>query len=132
MGVGYFILSFDAFLQLEYHRTGGIDDFDIVTLCQLVGLRGFSVCTQQHFDIVQTCHVVVVDGDKAHLAQTLALHTIMYNVTQTIERSALCQFLFCLLNGSGHAETEAATIVDFNFKHASGNHNTYLTDSEQQ
>ena len=120
LGVGYFILALDAFLQLEHHRTGGIDDLDIVPACQFVGLRGFSVSPQQHFHIVQLLHFVVLDGHEAHLTKTVTLHAIVHDITQAIEFIAMRQFLFGLLNSGGHTEAEATAIIDFDY------HNYYM------
>ena len=39
------ILRLDALLKLEYHRTGGIDDLDVVTTGKLIGLGGFAMGT---------------------------------------------------------------------------------------
>ena len=37
------VLVLDAFLQLQNHRTGRVDDFNIVPASQLVRFRRFSV-----------------------------------------------------------------------------------------
>ncbi len=41
------ILLLDAALQLEYHRTGGINDFDVVSLGKGISLRRFTMGTKQ-------------------------------------------------------------------------------------
>mgnify|MGYP007070224369 CR=1 FL=1 len=110
------ILPFYPLLQLEYHGTGGIDDLDIVALCQQVSLWRFAVSAQQHLGIVQPAQVVVVDGDESHVAQPFALHAVVHDVAQAIECIALGQFLLSFLDGSGHSETEAAADVDFYFQ----------------
>ena len=69
--------------------------------------------TQQYFDIVQTCHLVVVYGDEPHLTQTVAFHTIMYNIAQAVERAPFGQFLLGFLDGSGHSEAETAATIYF-------------------
>ena len=60
------ILFLDAFLQLQHHRTGSINDFDIVTTSHLVGLRGFAMSSQQHRYVVQASHLLMVDGHQSH------------------------------------------------------------------
>lgn len=69
---------------------------------------------EQYLHIVEFAQVVVVDGDKSHLAESFALHTIMYYITEAVERLALCQFFLGLFNGSGHAKAEATSLVNFN------------------
>ena len=71
---------------------------------------------QQHFGIMEFAKLVVVDGDKPHLAQTFTLHTIMYNIAQAIKLSTSGQFFLSLLNGSSHPKAETTTIVNLNFK----------------
>ena len=63
--------------------------------------------TEQYLDVMKTGKFFVVDGDKSHLLETLAFLAIVHDVTQAIERIALCQFFFRFLDGGGHSETEA-------------------------
>ena len=79
---------------------------------QLVGLRGFAMGTQQHLDIVQLAHLLVVDGDETHVAQALALHAVMDDVAKAIEGAATGELLLGLLYGGGHAEAETAAVVN--------------------
>ena len=82
---GVFIILFlDALLELEHHRTSGINDLDVVLTGELVGLRGLTVGTQQHLHVVQLAHIIVIDGDQSHLAQTITLHTIVDDITKTV------------------------------------------------
>ena len=78
------ILRLDTLLELEHHRTGGIDDLDVVTAGELVGLRGLAMGTEQHLHIVEFPHIGVVDGDKAHILQALALHTVVDDIAEAI------------------------------------------------
>ena len=73
--------------------------------------------TEQHLDIVQLAHLVVVDGNESHLTQTLTLHTIMHNITETIELRALGQLFFGLFDGGGHSKAEATAVVYFYLYH---------------
>ena len=66
---------------------------------------------QQHLDVVQPGHLSVVDGDEPHLAQALTLHAVVHDVAQAVERTPLGQLLLGFLNGSSHAEAEAAAVV---------------------
>ena len=84
LALAHLILFLDALLELEHHRTGGIDDLDVVAAGDLVGLRGFAVGTEEHLYIVEFAHIVVVDGDEAHIFQTLALHTVVDDIAETI------------------------------------------------
>ena len=70
--------------------------------------------TQQHLHVVQLPHLIMVNGDQSHLPKAVTLHPIMHDITQTIERITLCQFLLRFLNGSRHPETEATAIVNLN------------------
>ena len=108
------VLRLDALLELEHHRTGGIDDLDVVLAGQFIGLRGFTMGTQQHLDMVKLAHVVVVDGDESHLTQALALHAVVHDIAETIEGLALCELFLGFLNGGGHSETEATAFINFN------------------
>ena len=51
------VLLFDAFLELEHHRTGGVDDLDVVAAGEFVGLRGLAVGTEEHLHVVEFTHV---------------------------------------------------------------------------
>ena len=107
------ILTFDAPLQLKHHGACGIYNLNVVLLCELVCLRRLAVGAQQHFRIVQLIHIFMVDGYEPQIVEPFAFHAVVHDVAEAIERVALCQFFFCLPDGGGHAETEAATTVDF-------------------
>ena len=74
------ILSLDAFLQLQHHRTGGINDVYMVSLGQGISLRRLTISTQQHLDMIQLLHILVVDGDKPGMMQPFHLHSVVYDV----------------------------------------------------
>ena len=57
------ILTLDTFLQLQHHRTGGVNDVYMVLLSQGISLRRLTMSTQQHLDMMQLLHILVVDGD---------------------------------------------------------------------
>jgi hypothetical protein len=67
--------------------------------------------------MMELSHLVVIDGHQSHAPQPFALHSVVHNVTQTIERLALAQFFLGFLDGGGHPETEAAAIVYFDLEH---------------
>lgn len=113
------VLLLDALLQLQHHGAGGIDNVYVVAARQLVSLRRLAVGAQQHLDTVQPPQVVVVDGHQPHLLQAVALHAVMHNVAQAVERVALGQLFLGLLDGRGHAEAEAAAVVNLYLKHGS-------------
>ena len=113
----FIILSLDALLELEHHGTGGIDDLDVVATGELVGLRGFAMGTQQHLHIVELAHLLMIDGDEPHLAEAFTLHTIVHDITETIELGSLGQFFFGLLNSGGHPEAEATAFIYFDLDH---------------
>ena len=71
--------------------------------------------TQQHLDIVQSTHLLMIDSYQSIGMQALHLHTIMYNIAKTIQRIAPSEFLLCLLYGSGNAKAETTTLVYFYF-----------------
>ena len=70
---------------------------------------------QQDLDIVEPCHLLMVDGDEPHLAQTVTLHAIMHDIAEAVEGVALGQLLLSLLDGRGDAEAEAAAVVYLDF-----------------
>ena len=72
---------------------------------------------EQHLGVMQPGEFFVVDGDEAHLFQTFAFLSVVHNVSQAIERGALCQFLFCFFDGGGYAEAEARTFVYLYINH---------------
>ena len=106
-----FILPLDAPLQLQNHRTCGINNLDVVALCELIGLGGLSMGSQQHLGVVQAGHVFVTDGNKSHVLQPLTLHGIMHNVAKTVERGAFGKLFLGFLDGGGDAEAETRTAV---------------------
>ena len=113
----FVVLLLDALLELEHHGAGGIDDLDVVLAGEFVGLGGLAMGAQQDLDVVELAQVVVVDGDEAHLAQALALHAVVHDIAEAVERLALCQFFLSFLDGGGHAEAEAAAFINFYLYH---------------
>ena len=75
------------------------------------------MCTEQYLDIVQTAHIVVVDGNQSHLVKSLTLHAVVYDVAKTIEGVSFCQFLLCFLDGSSHSEAKATAVVYLDLQH---------------
>ena len=112
-GIGV-ILPLDAFLQVQHHGAGGIDEMDLVFGGLTVGGRRLAMCPQEHVGTVQPREGIVVDGDQSHSAQAFHLAPVMHNVTETIEPTALLQLFLGLADGAGHAETEPRTRVNFN------------------
>ena len=47
----------------------------------------------QYFHIVEFAQVIVVDGNKSHLTKAFALHTIVYDITETVEDWLIGGFL---------------------------------------
>ena len=107
------ILLFDAALKLEHHRTGGIDNLDVVAFGKGIGLRWLSVGTKQNLHTVEFLHLIMVDGGQTSLMQALHLHTVMYDVTQTVKLTALLQLFLSFLDGSGHAKAETTAVIYF-------------------
>ena len=75
-----YILLLDTLLQLEYHRTGGINNLYVVLLGKGVGLWWFAMGTKKNLHIVKFLHLLMVDGDETCVMQALHLHTIMHNI----------------------------------------------------
>ena len=69
--------------------------------------------TQQHLDAMQLAHLLVVDGGKAVLVQTLHLHAIVYNVAKAIELGTVGKLFLGLLYGCGYTEAESTALVYF-------------------
>lgn len=72
---------------------------------------------QQHLHVVELAQVVVVDGDESHLTEAVTLPTVVYDITEAVERRALCQFFLSLLDGGGHSKAETTTFVYFYLNH---------------
>ena len=85
LGVFHFVIdATDALLQIEHDGTGGVDEGDVVASCDLVSRGGFTVCTEQNPDIVQSGEGFVVNDHKTTLAQALAFAAVVDDVTETI------------------------------------------------
>ena len=111
-------MLFDLLLELEHHRTSGIDNLDMITTGKFISLWGLSMSAQQHLHIVKLAHLLVVDGDESHLAQTIALHAVMHDIAKAIEGAPLCQLFLGFLDGGGYSEAEATAFIDFNLYHS--------------
>ena len=83
-GVGLKLSSYPP-LQLQHHRAGGIHYLDMVLRRPLISLRRFAVGPEQHGGIVQVGHLLMVEGDEPHPAQSLAFHPVVHDIAQTIE-----------------------------------------------
>ena len=110
-------LGFDALLKLKHHRAGSIDNLYMVLAGEFISLWGLSMGPQQHLDIVELAHLVVVDGDESHLTEALTLHTIMHNITEAVEFRPFGELFLGLLDGGGHSEAEATAFVYFYLNH---------------
>ena len=119
------ILRLNPFLELEHHRTGGIDNLDVVLAGQLIGLWGLTMGPQQHLHVVELAQVVVVDGDQTHLPKALTLHAVVNDIAKTVEGLSLCQFFLGFLDGGGHSEAETTAFIYFYL-----NHTTYHLNTE--
>lgn len=64
--------------------------------------------SEQHFNIVQLFQLVMIDGYQSTCMEPFHFHSVVHNVTQTIKRGALGQFLLRLLYGGGDTETKTA------------------------
>lgn len=62
--------------------------------------------TEQHLHVVKFGHLFMVDGDEPKLLQAFTFHSVVNDVTQTIQGGTLGQFLFCLTDGSRHTEAK--------------------------
>lgn len=74
------ILPLDTFLQLQHHRTGGVNDVYMVSLGQGISLRRLTMSTQQHLDMMQFLHILVVDSNQPGMMQPFHLHSVVYDV----------------------------------------------------
>jgi hypothetical protein len=69
--------------------------------------------TKQHLSVVQFAHLVVIDGNKSHLAQAFALHTVVHNIAQTVKGFALSKLFFGFLDSGGNSEAETTAVIYF-------------------
>ena len=107
------ILLLDAALQLEHHRTGSIDDFNVVSLSKGISFRRFTMSTEQDLYALQFLHLLMVYRDESRFMQALHFHTVMHNIAQAVKFTALSQLLFSFLDGSGYAKAEPTAVIYF-------------------
>ena len=103
----------DSPLQLQHHRTGGIDDVDAVGQRGGVSLRRFAVGTQKHFGIAERAKRLVVNGFQPHSPQAFTLTAVVNDVAEAIKALAMCQLFLGLTDGRGHAEAETTAVIYF-------------------
>ena len=82
------ILALNAALELEHHRTSGIDDFYMVALGGGISSRRLAMRTQQHLDIVELRQLAVVYSLQSLQMETLYLHAVVHDITQAVDRIA--------------------------------------------
>ena len=46
------------------------------------------MCSKQDLDSLELSHVIMVDGDESQSFETLTFHTVVYDVSKTIESLA--------------------------------------------
>ena len=110
----------DALLQLEHHRTGGVDDFDAVASGGLVGLGRFAMGAQQHLHVMQLFKLLVRDGFQAAAGQTVHLGSVVHDVAQAVKVPALLKLLLGLADGCRHTEAKPRSLVNLNNRHSFG------------
>ena len=111
------ILLFDPFLQAEYHRTRGIDDFDIIFFGNDIGFGWFAMGTQKHFGVMELFELFMIDGNQPHLFQAFHFTAVVYNVSQAIECYPFCEFLFGFVDSCDHSKAKTGTFIYFYFYH---------------
>ena len=79
--LGVVVSGIDALLQLEDHRTGGVDNLDAVATGDFIGLGWLAVGTQQHLHVVQLFQLLMGDGLQALTGQTVHLGRVVHDVT---------------------------------------------------
>ena len=80
-------------------------------------VSGGSPCAQQYFGIVQFGQVAVGDSAESLGFEALNFVGVVYNVTQTVQRTAIfgCgKFGLGLVYGCDYAKAETAVRVNFN------------------
>jgi hypothetical protein len=87
--IGAVVFPLDAALQLEHYGAGGVDDFNVVLLCLLVGLGRFAMSAKQDLPSTEFTKGSVVDGLQTKVAQAVAFTLVVYNVSEAIERIAV-------------------------------------------
>ena len=104
--------TFDLALQSRHHGARGVDHLDAQLLGTCVGRRGLAVSANEQSTTTQMLHILVRNSLQTKLFQALHLDTIMHDVAQRIDRTALRQSLLSPRNGAHHTETKTRIIVD--------------------
>ena len=112
------IILLDAFLQVQHHGAGGVNQRDVVQSRALVGLWRFAVGAEQYAGVLQAVELLVPDGLHAHGGQPVALAAVVHDVAQAIEPAIFSQLFLGLAYGARDAEAEAAAVVNL-YLHAS-------------
>ena len=84
-----YVFLFNALLDVEHYRAGGVNELDALLVCGLICLGGLAMSTEEYAYIMQLSELLVVDSDKSQFAQSLTLHTIVHDVAQTVEWGTL-------------------------------------------
>ena len=69
---------------------------------------------KQHFHPMQTGQLIVVNRLQTHRRQTIHFLSVVHNITQTIERTAMTQFFLRLLDSGHYAEAETRVFINCN------------------
>ena len=56
---------------------------------------------------------MVVYGDESAGVEAYYFHSVVYDVSETVECASLLEFFFGFFDGGGYAEAESAAVVDF-------------------
>ena len=98
---------FYALLQLKHYRTCGIYDFYSVLVGDMVRFRRLAVRAEQHLHVVEAVQVVVGDGYKPFVLQSVNFVGIVHDIAEAVELSAFVELLLRFSDGCDHTWAEA-------------------------
>lgn len=101
----------DSFLEFEDDGTGCVGNGHAVSLCDSIGGRWLSVCSEEDVSAVEGAQVVVVDGLESEFLESIDLFSVVYDVSEAIERASR-ESVLSLSDGICHAEAKTAMWIN--------------------
>ena len=104
--------SFDAVLQLQYHRAAGVHQSQVVFQGHLVGTGRLTVSPDEHGLVAQHGQLFVANDAQATPLQALYFLVVVHNVTQAIQVALLVEQVLRHLNSVDYPEAKAGVGIN--------------------